>query len=177
MIKLSHFIIIRIIFLLIILFFINTKSLHPISLIIALIFYRIIICLLISIQSFNYIFSIIFFLIIIRGLLIIFLYFARLISNEQNKSVSNISSLTISIIINIIILSIFLINYFIYNYYNFFEINDLFSINIPLFKNIYNIFNYPFNNLTLLCIIYLLIVLFSIIKICSIKSTPIRKLN
>lgn len=176
MIKLSYLINYLIIIILIILFFINIKSSHPIFLIIILIIYSLIICLLLSIQSFNFIFSIIFFLIIIRGLLIIFLYFTRLISNEQNKF--NFPPFIIfNLIINLFILSTFFFYYFKYLFYYSFEINNYIHINSPLFKNIFNIFNYPFNNITILCIIYLLITLFSIIKICSIKSSSLRKLN
>jgi len=176
MTKLSYFINYLIIFILIILFFINIKSIHPIFLIIILIIYRFIICLLLSIQTFNYIFSIIFFLIIIRGLLIIFLYFTSLISNEQNKF--NFSPFIIfNKIINLFILSTFFINYFKYYFYYSLELNNFTFINFPLFNNIFNIFNYPFNNLTIIRIIYLLITLFSIIKICSIKSSSLRKLK
>jgi len=176
MTKLSHIITLSIILILIILFFINIKSIHPIFIIIILISYRLIICFIISIQSYNYILSIILFLIIIRGLLIIFLYFARLISNEQNKfhyTFYLISNKTL----NLLIIFYFLYNYFKYPYFYSLELIPNYSINTPLFLNIFKIFNYPFNNLTILCIIYLLITLFSIIKICSTKSSPLRKLK
>nr|AWN56163.1 NADH dehydrogenase subunit 6 [Cardiocondyla obscurior] len=162
--------------LLMILFFINMKSIHPIHLIISLIFYALMICVTLSIQSYNFMFSIMFFMMMISGLLIIFLYFASLISNEQNKLIFS-TPLIINKLMNMLITLIFFLNLFKYNFYYMFETNQMFLINSPLFLNIFNIFNYPFNNFTLLSMIYLLIVLFSIIKICSIKTSSFRKLN
>nr|YP_004021073.1 NADH dehydrogenase subunit 6 [Solenopsis geminata]ADP01780.1 NADH dehydrogenase subunit 6 [Solenopsis geminata] len=176
MMKLSHLLSYSMIILLMILFFINMKSIHPISLITSLIMYALMICLIMSIQSYNFMFSIMFFMMMISGLLIIFLYFASLISNEQNKFIFSLP-LTINKFLNMMLLLLFLLNLFKYNFYYTFETNNLFIINSPLFQNIFNIFNYPFNNLTLLSMIYLLITLFSIIKICSTKSSSLRKLN
>lgn len=177
MINLNYFIIIIIFIILIILYIININInyLHPIYIIILIITYNIITCILLSKHSYRYIFSIIFFLIIIRGLLIIFLYFTSLISNEQTKFKFNLF-ITIRIFINFILI-IILNKSFNYIWYYSIEINKLYNINTPLFHNIFKIYNYPFNNITLLCILYLLTTLIIIIKICTIKSSSLRKLN
>lgn len=169
-----------ILFFIFILYFIINIFNHPVIIIIIILIYRSIICLNISIWKFNYILSIFLFLIIIRGLLIIFLYFSSLISNEQIKFKINYYLLIISIFSTIF--SYFLIkinpsNLFIYKY-KFHENSPIFFINKINFNNILNLYDYPLNNLTILSIFYLLISLFSIIKICSLKSIiSLRKIN
>lgn len=170
--------IIYIIFFLSILYLIINISNHPVIIIIILLIYRSIICLNISLWKSNYILSIFLFLIIIRGLLIIFLYFSSLISNEQFKF--KINYLLILFNINIIffyfLIKINPLNLFIYKY-KFHENSFISSLNKINFNNILNLYEYPLNNLTILSIFYLLISLFSIIKICSLKSTSLRKIN
>lgn len=168
-------------FLLIILLFfifINIKFLHPIIIIIILFILSCLICLNMSLWKSNYIYSIILFLIIIRGLLIIFLYFSSLISNEQiNLKFNNF--LLNSFTLNFLILLIFFINsiYLISINQNFSEINSLNLLNKKIFQNILNLYEYPVNNLTIITILYLLLSLFIIIKICSQKSLSLRKIN
>lgn len=175
MIKLIYlkFFILIIIFLILYMLIIN--YIHPIFTLILIIIYRRIICLIISAWSFNFIYSIILFLIIIRGILIIFLYFSRLISNDQNKFKINIP-LILRFILNIIIF-LLIIKYFNYSNYTFNEILIFFKLNINIFNNILYIFSLPYRNITIICILYLLITLFTIIKICSIKISTLRKLN
>lgn len=165
-------------FLLIFYLLINILN-HPVIIIITLLIYRSIICLNICLWKLNYIFSIFLFLIIIRGLLIIFLYFSRLISNEQFKFKINyylLIILPINIIFFYFLLKINPINSFIYKY-KFHENSSIYSINKINFNNILNLYEYPLNNLTILSIFFLLLSLFSIIKICSTKSISLRKIN
>lgn len=152
---------------------------HPIYLIILLILYSIITCFLISLWRSNFIYSIILFLIIIRGILIIFLYFSSLISNEQNK-ITWRSFLLINLILNFILLIFLYSNhyFYIYPYYPSLNLIPLnYSNLIPQFSNIIKIFIYPNNYITFISIFYLLIALFTIIKICSLKSSSLRKIN
>jgi hypothetical protein len=175
MIKLRYFIIVIRVLIIILLYLLSVNYFHPIILIILIIIYRLIVCLLLSINTYNYMYSIIFFLIIISGLLIIFLYFASLISNEENKIKVNIF-IFVMVTINLLVI-IYLNNICNYRGYNTMEIGRIIDINISLFNNIYKIYNYPYNNFTFLCILYLLITLFVVIKICSIQSKSLRKLN
>lgn len=176
-----HFILpLLILKILLIIFIIITNSIHPIHFIILLIFYSIITCIIISIWKFTYIYSIIIFLIIIRGLLIIFIYFARLVSNEQSKTTWNIL-LLINLSLNLIFF-LWLINLppqsnLTFIPYTTIEITSIFKINIIPFQNITKIYIYPYFNLTLIRIFYLLISLFLIIKITSIKTSPLRKIH
>lgn len=176
MIKFNLFFIISIFIIILIFIIISINILiHPVFIICIIIIYGILICLNISIWRTNFIYSIIIFLIIIRGLLIIFLYFSRLISNEQITLQRN------KLLISIIILNLFYIFYKIITNSNRLvylnkEKNSINSINEKIFNNILNIYNYPFNNISILSIIYLLITLFIIIKITSLNSKPIRKI-
>nr|YP_010014999.1 NADH dehydrogenase subunit 6 [Crematogaster teranishii]QOI14042.1 NADH dehydrogenase subunit 6 [Crematogaster teranishii] len=165
-----------------ILFIITLNILHPIYLIILLIWYSLLTCFLMSIWSTNFMYSIILFMIMISGLLIIFLYFSSLISNEQNKIMPWNPFLLISFMLNFIIMFIL---FFIFSHYLFLNSNSyslisspmFISLSSPLFSNIIKIFNYPNNILTLISMFYLLIALFTIIKICSLKSSSLRKIN
>jgi len=61
--------------------------------------------------------------------------------------------------------------------YIFIETIQINYLNTNLFQNILYIYSYPFNNLTLICIFYLLFTLLIIIKIYSIKNSSLRKLK
>lgn len=175
MIKFIYFKFFIIIIIFIIIYILITNYIHPIFLLILIIIYRGIICFIISSWSYNFIYSIILFLIIIRGILIIFLYFSRLISNDQTKFTINIP-LILRFFINIIIF-LYIIKYFNYPIYNFNEILISPLLNNNIFNNIIHIFSYPYRNITIICILYLLLTLFTIIKICSVKTSTLRKLN
>lgn len=152
------------------------KNNHPIFIIINLIIYRLLICIIISTWTYNFIYSIIIFLIIIRGLLIIFLYFSRLISNEKNR-IKNNKLIWTNIIINLTLIIYIILNTKTFPAFYSQENQPILLINNPTFSNIFKIYNHPFNNLTLICIIFLLTSLIIIIKICSIKSSPLRKIS
>lgn len=177
-IYLIYMLIITIIITILILIPINSNS-HPILLIIMIIIYRILISLNISYWKINFIYSIIIFLIIVRGLLIIFLYFSSLISNEQitlnfNKIIIFIFTLNLLLLISTFYIKKNYISNFLYN---FKENSPLTNINEKFFTNISNLYIYPFNNITIICIIFLLLSLFTIIKLSSIKSKPLRKIS
>nr|AIW06073.1 NADH dehydrogenase subunit 6 [Polyrhachis dives] len=153
----------------------NLKN-HPTVIMIILLIYSLLTCLNMSLWKSNYIFSIILFLMMISGLLIIFLYFSSLISNEQFNF--KLSLLNLSFMILNSFLFFFYFNFSINSYkYNFSEINPILKINLSKFYSILNIFEYPLNNMTILSMFYLLISLFSIIKICSMKFFSMRKIN
>lgn len=171
---------IRLIIILIIYFI---APLHPIHMLILLIIYNSILCIYISTWKSTSIFSILFFLIIIRGLLIIFLYFSSLISNEKAKINSNKSRF---VLLNLAVWIIFiLVSYFLpliptptppstsydliflpISLYNF---NDHFTTTL--------LFESPLLFLTFLNITFLLLSIFLIRKICTPKSKSIRKIK
>lgn len=159
----------------IIIILISNYYLHPITIISFILIYSRVSCLIITLWSFNYIYSIIIFLVIVRGILILFLYFASLISNEQHKITIHIIS------IFFILLTILLI---FYNYTLLFQSSHLsldqkpiINLEIYPFLYLFKLYQYPFNYITLICILFLLISLFLIIKIRSIKTSALRKIN
>lgn len=150
---------------------------HPINMILRILLNTLFICLLISLWQSNPIYSILLFLVIIRGLLIIFLYFSSLITNVQNKFSVNFF-LLINFIINLIIFFYLRFTNIILKsipLYPYLEIKFLSAQNI--FKNLFIIYSYPFNNFTFLCIFFLLIAIFIIIKLCVIKTSSLRKIS
>lgn len=174
MTKLNFINILIILILMIIITLISNYYLHPITIISLILIYSRLICIIINLWSFNYIYSLIIFLIIIRGILILFLYFARLISNEQHK----ISLYSIILFRSILTLIIIYKSNILFPHPN--QSNDYLSqINLekcPLQLS-FKLYNYPYNYITLICILFLLISLFIIIKISSLKSASLRKIN
>lgn len=164
---------------LLIILMLSIINIHPIFLTIRLLIYTRLICIIISIWSFNFIYSIITFLIIIRGLLIIFIYFSRLIANEKNKITINVY-IILSLFLNycFIIMNILFNSFKLPIPFNFWESSPILNnFNSIEFKNITIIYTYPFINITIICIIFLLISLFIIIKISSTKFRSLRKIN
>lgn len=134
MVKFIYFKFFILIIIFIILYILITNYIHPIYLLILLIIYRGIICFIISAWSYNFIYSIILFLIIISGILIIFLYFSRLISNDQTKFSLNIP-LIFRFLLNIIIFIYIIKDLNLHTIYNFNEILISPQINNNTFNN------------------------------------------
>nr|YP_010461836.1 NADH dehydrogenase subunit 6 [Tapinoma ibericum]UUF93602.1 NADH dehydrogenase subunit 6 [Tapinoma ibericum] len=152
---------------------------HPVFIMIIIIIYNSMICLNMSMWKMNFMYSIMLFLILISGLLIIFLYFSSLISNEQMTFYSN-KILLLSLIFNIMYMyMLFLMNKLFSNniIYTTKEINSLNKINNKMFENILNLYIYPYNNITICSMLYLLLTLFIIIKLSNMKIKPLRKIT
>nr|YP_010034072.1 NADH dehydrogenase subunit 6 [Colobopsis nipponica]QOW83446.1 NADH dehydrogenase subunit 6 [Colobopsis nipponica] len=166
--------------LIVIMFMIMNLNNHPIIMMIILLIYSSLICINMCLWKSNYLYSIFLFLMMISGLLIIFLYFSSLISNEQLKF--NYKFIYYMILMNFLLFILTykkiksLSNMFIYKY-SFNEITPILNINNMKFNNIMNLFEYPLNNITIMTMFYLLFSLFSIIKICSTQYLSLRKIN
>nr|AZL93215.1 NADH dehydrogenase subunit 6 [Eupelmus sp. ZJUH_2016012] len=130
----------------------------------------------------NYWFSYITFLILIGGLMIIFLYFTSFISNS--KFFINWDLMKFIPFKNILFLMFFMFYIFKYqnlfpNFLNFNEIEKftLLINNLIDLNNLMFIFlNYKFFNL-MVCMLYMLICLTFIVKICINKKFSMRKIN
>lgn len=149
-----------------------TTQIHPTYIILILITFRLLVCLRIVWSIANPVLSIILFIIIIRGVLIIFLYFSRLISNEQTKY-----KLNLPIYIFIILMTTLIAYHNKINITNNEEIQTIILINEHALSNIKMIYEHPYVNISIKCIAYLIISIFSIIKICSFKNSALRKIN
>nr|ATJ03026.1 NADH dehydrogenase subunit 6 [Atta texana] len=156
------------------------------SMIILVMIYSLLIFINLSFWSKNYMYSIILFLTLISGLLIIFLYFTSLISNMKNNFYTK-PILIITFLVNTLLLFLMnLSNFTLFSlskfYLTFFNsnishTNFIINPNKNMFENIFYIYFYPYNNFTFLCMLFLLLTMFMIIKICSIKSSSLRKIN
>nr|DAC76893.1 TPA_asm: NADH dehydrogenase subunit 6 [Pseudomyrmex dendroicus] len=155
----------------------SLNNFHPIHLIILMILYSIMISINLSILKKSFMYSIMLFLMMISGVMIIFLYFSSLISNEK------IYMLIWKKWIFMILLSSLLMFYGLKFMMNIQSINSSYefkSFNMyqtNLFSNIEWIYLYPFNSMSILCMTFLLITMFTVIKIMSSKSMPLRKIN
>ena len=187
MTKLSNIFLLIMFSLLFFITFIILINLFNIStIIILLIIYSLLIFINLSYWSKNYIYSIILFLTLISGLLIIFLYFTSLISNIKNNFYIK-PILILTFLINTLFL--FFINLSNFTFFSTRKFNLIFfnsnishpnfiiNSNKKIFENIFNLYFYPYNNFTFLCILFLLLTIFIIIKICSTKSSSLRKIN
>lgn len=149
-----------------------TIEIHPTYIILLLITFRLTVCLGISWSIIRPILSIILFIIIIRGVLIIFLYFSRLISNEQTKL-----KVKWTLLIFILVMIIITINNNDLHITNNQEIQRINLINEYPLSNIKIIYEYSYANLSIKCMIYLIISIFAIIKVCSSKNSSLRKVT
>nr|QNV11843.1 NADH dehydrogenase subunit 6 [Tetramorium caespitum] len=163
-----------------IIFLLTIMKIHPIFLTISLLLYSSLICIIMSLWSFNFLYSIMTFLMLISGLLIIFMYFSSLIANEKNKITINFY-IMLSLILNYLtmMMNIMFNNFNFFSMpYNFWEsMNIFYNLNSVQFNNMLMIYNYPYMNVTIMCILYLLMSLFIIIKISSIKFGSLRKIK
>lgn len=145
-------------------------------------------CIIITnFSSFSF-YSFIVFLIIIGGLIILFIIFLRLISNQYINY--NPKKIIKAILLSIILLSLLKfissINFFnnLYLYINnlnwlifypsssFINLHHLYNI-----ININQIYTYPINLIFILLIFYLLLILILITKICLKNNKPLRSIK
>lgn len=174
MTKLNFINIINIIIFLIIMILITNYQLHPIFIISLILIYARLACLNITLWSFNYIYSILIFLIIIRGILILFLYFARLISNEQYKISLKLFRSLLFILTTIII---YKLNFLFQPPHKSLDQLSLIKLKNCPFQSLFKLYDYPYNHITITCILFLLMSLLLIIKIRSLKFSSLRKIN
>nr|YP_010329808.1 NADH dehydrogenase subunit 6 [Lamoria adaptella]UNP54557.1 NADH dehydrogenase subunit 6 [Lamoria adaptella] len=164
-----------IIFLSLIMFFLN----HPLSMGISILFQTLLICLITGMLIKTYWFSYILFLTFMGGLLVLFIYVSSIASNEMFKISFNMK----------IYLYILFIFFLMVNYFYFFNMNWLnLSINPEELNNYFNLmfFNNEnkinlsklYNNQTymmmMMMVIYLFITLIAVVKITNIFYGPLR---
>nr|DAC76776.1 TPA_asm: NADH dehydrogenase subunit 6 [Pseudomyrmex ferrugineus] len=149
---------------------------HPMHMIMMLILYSIIISVNLSLLKKTFLYSIMLLLIMISGILIIFLYFSSLISNEKIK-LMNIQK-SIYMILMTLLSTLILLKFKFYEQpvMKSMEVTHLNHIQNMSFNNLEMLYTYPFNSMSILCMMFLLLSMLSIIKIISIKSSPLRKI-
>lgn len=155
------------------------SNLSIIQTILSLIFFTISATLIISNYSTWSIYSFLIFLIIIGGLIILFILFIRLISNQYQYSLSW-KNLFIFIIYTILFFALKLIDFrFNFNFLDQYYLENYFDLSFKNKKfyawiNVNKLLNYSSNLFIIILIIFLLIILFSITKICLSNIKPLR---
>nr|QHD19762.1 NADH dehydrogenase subunit 6 [Chilocorus bipustulatus] len=147
---------------------------HPLSLGITILIQTFLICLNMGFMSMNFWFSYILILVMIGGLLILFIYMTSIASNE--KFYFNLKLIIFSLLM-IILLTMFI-------KYNF-KFDELMNKNfltnqINMSQNFYysmsKFYNLPSIKILIIIILYLLITLIAVVKICSTKNGPLRQM-
>nr|ALO70452.1 NADH deshydrogenase subunit 6 [Coccinellidae sp. 1 EF-2015] len=143
---------------------------HPLSLGFSILIQTILSGLVIGMFSYNFWFSYILLLIMIGGLLILFIYMTSIASNEKFKF-----SLMMTILLPIFFIMSFFINtnlnYYLLNSFNL-KMSTIFTYNLSMSKY----YNFPSLMIMMFTIIYLLITLIAVVKICKINSGPLRQM-
>nr|UYR45754.1 NADH dehydrogenase subunit 6 [Merostenus sp.] len=154
-------------------------NLHPIIYGLILLCFTLTSTLNMSLNLNNYWFSFITFLIIIGGLMIIFLYFTSFISNmKMSLNWSSLINLLIKNMLLFMFLMLFIFKFkFMYWSLKFNEINSINSIYLINLNNFSFMFNYFKNFNTIICMIYLLMCLTLIVKLCIVNKHSLRKIN
>nr|WLE70277.1 NADH dehydrogenase subunit 6 [Aphidius gifuensis] len=158
----------------------NLISFHPLIFSLMLIFYIILMSLVMNLINSNYWYSYILFLIMIGGLMILFMYFTSIASN-------NLMNFNLNFIkyffLKFILLMIFFFMVMLLSLKNIYEINflEIFSImnkNFNLMdltaKNLYMDFSMDLN---MFMIIYLFMTMISCVLLCMKIMLPFRQLN
>lgn len=111
-------------------------------------------------------------IIFLSGIIIIFIYIARLATNEPLKI--KFTSISLFIMLRPLILVIYLS--YKNNYKNIINLNILRDSKIsPRFKLIYKTYRHISNEITIIIIIYLLVVLIAAVKITLTNHLPLRR--
>nr|AYQ18980.1 NADH dehydrogenase subunit 6 [Scymninae sp. 4 ACP-2013] len=148
---------------------------HPLSMGFLILMHTILTCLNMGSFSMNFWYSYILILIMIGGLLVLFIYMTSIASNEKFK---------INIMMLIFLMLIFMIIIYLMMKMNpkmmelLMKNNFTFKMNNEqyFFYSMSKYYNYPFNKLMIFSILYLLISMIISVKICKIKSGPLRQL-
>nr|YP_010584118.1 NADH dehydrogenase subunit 6 [Aphidius colemani]UZT28763.1 NADH dehydrogenase subunit 6 [Aphidius colemani] len=158
----------------------NLISFHPLILSLMLTFYIIIMSLLMNLINSNYWYSYILFLIMIGGLMILFMYFTSIASNNLiNFNINFMKYFFLKLILFMIffLIMVFFNSKFIY-YSNFLEILNIFDKNFYLVdlmaKNLYMDFSMDLN---MFMLTYLFMTMVSCVLLCTKVMLPFRQLN
>nr|ALO77525.1 NADH deshydrogenase subunit 6 [Scydmaeninae sp. 840139] len=142
---------------------------HPLSMGIILMIQTFLVCLITGMMISNFWLSYILFLIMVGGMLILFMYMTSIASNEKFKFSNKIF---LYLMISIMMLIFFMLKD------NFFLIlMNSYQMKMFLNFNLSKFFNYPYNFMLMLLIIYLFITLIATVKIINMKMGPLRQIN
>nr|YP_010579373.1 NADH dehydrogenase subunit 6 [Thalamita integra]UEV85605.1 NADH dehydrogenase subunit 6 [Thalamita integra] len=152
--------------------FLFTRLVHPLSMGLTLLIQTILISLTAGLSTYSYWFSYILFMIFLGGMLVLFIYVTSLASNESFSF--SYSTLAISLIVLFSLLPITLIWDYFFN--SFTAQLPLSSMNMEA-SNVFIIsWIYSINlmNFTLFIIVYLLLTLIVVVKITNLFKGPLR---
>uniref|UniRef100_A0AAU7LK36 NADH-ubiquinone oxidoreductase chain 6 n=1 Tax=Thalassa montezumae TaxID=3129753 RepID=A0AAU7LK36_9CUCU len=141
---------------------------HPLSIGSIILIQTILNCMFIGMNYLNFWYSYILMLIMIGGLLILFIYMTSIASNEKFKF-----NPKLVVYLIILMFMFYLINWtFIFNN----DLMNLFSMNLNFNLSMSKFYNYPELKIMFMVIFYLLICMIAVVKICKIKSGPLRQM-
>lgn len=142
---------------------------HPLSIGLILLLQTIFSCIACRLILRSYLLSYILFLIFVGGILILFIYISRIASNE--KFVFSIKLIFINLLF-LLILIIFIGKIelrIIKSDDQIFEFNEFSSFILN------KLYIFPYGNITLIMVIYLLFSIIVVVNIISLKSSPLRR--
>lgn len=158
----------------------NLVKFHPLILSLILTLYVIVLRLYINLLGNNYWYSYLLFLVIIGGLIILFIYFTRIASNELiNFNKSYLLYFFIKIILFLFLFLIYLLSsnkiLFVNNFLDIYSV-DYLIMNLKDFgvKNLYIDFSIDLN---IYIILYLFFTIISCVLVCTKLNIPFRQLN
>nr|YP_010944519.1 NADH dehydrogenase subunit 6 [Chilocorus rubidus]WMB96367.1 NADH dehydrogenase subunit 6 [Chilocorus rubidus] len=147
---------------------------HPLSMGILILTQTILICLNMGFMSVNFWFSYILILVMIGGLLILFIYMTSIASNEKF-----LFSMKLFMMFMIILTMLILFMKMDFKTNNFFNKNIL-TQNIILNDNFYysmsKFYIFPSMKILIMIILYLLITMIAVVKICKTSNGPLRQM-
>nr|APX39236.1 NADH dehydrogenase subunit 6 [Neocrepidodera ferruginea] len=144
---------------------------HPLSCGLILLIQTIFTSMITGMLHYNFWYSYIFFLIMVGGMLILFLYMTSIASNEKFKINNKLLLMYVSLIMIIILI-------FFMDQFYFSMLNQIFDMKIMFMNNNMSMkkyFNFPHNLIMLMMIIYLFLTLIAIVKITKFSYGSLRQ--
>nr|ALO76603.1 NADH deshydrogenase subunit 6 [Coccidula rufa] len=148
---------------------------HPITLGSLVLMQTIFSCLYIGSMNLNFWYSYVLLLVMIGGLLILFIYMTSVASNEKFKF--NNKLMLIFIIMSILSILLYMTwNPATLDYFNSNNLTQNFSFILNFNNSMSKFYNFPMTNLMIITMIYLLIAMIAVVKICKTNSGPLRQM-
>nr|AVN68275.1 NADH dehydrogenase subunit 6 [Tryonicus parvus] len=151
-----------------------TQMTNPLAMGLIVLIQTLMMCLMSGIISQSFWFSYILFLVFLGGMLVLFIYVISLASNEMfNLSMK----MTLTMVMIMLILNMMMNNPLKTN--NMESLNHMMMnmMEYEMTSSLMKLYNKPTNTITIMMALYLLLTLIAVVKITTISSGPLRKMN
>nr|QKY75513.1 NADH dehydrogenase subunit 6 [Bactrocera albistrigata] len=153
---------------------------HPLAMGLMLLIQTLQICLITGLMAKSFWFSYVLFLIFLGGMLVLFIYVTSLASNEMFSLSMKLTTICIMTMLTLTLTAMFTDKLSTSSFIQNLEMQPLYNFNMTVYENslnLYKLYNYPTNFITIMLMNYLLITLIAVVKITKLFYGPLRQMN